>query len=78
MSVSVLDGDDAAREVLKVMNKAQGHIRGELSKRLHIRRSPEFTFVKDEGAAYAQKINEMLRDITYNTPEDVEEIEDDL
>ncbi len=70
--VSVLEGDETAKEVLKVMNRAQGHIRGELSKRLHIRRSPEFTFVKDEGAAYAQKISEMLRDITYNTSEDDE------
>ena len=46
-----------------LIKKGQGFIRGELSKRLRIKRSPEFAFVKDEGAAYAQKINEILRDI---------------
>ena len=64
--ISVLDGDDKCEAAIKVLNKSQGFIRGELSKRLHIKRSPEFTFVKDEGAAYAQKINEILRDINKN------------
>ena len=61
--ISVLEGDQACEDAIKALNKGQGFIRGELSKRLRIKRSPEFAFVKDEGAAYAQKINEILRDI---------------
>ena len=64
--MSVLDSDEKCEALLKVLNKGQGFIRGELSKRLRIRRSPEFVFVKDDGAAYAQKINEILRDINKN------------
>lgn len=61
--ISVLEGEEACKNAIKALNNAQGHIRGELSKKLHIRRSPEFAFVRDEGAAYAQKIDEILRDI---------------
>lgn len=64
--ISVLEGEEACNKVIAVLNRAQGHIRGEMSKHLHIRRSPELTFVRDEGAAYAQKINEILRDINKN------------
>lgn len=64
--MSVLGSEEVFDGALKALNKGQGFIRGELSKRLHIRRSPEFSFVKDEGAVYAQKINEILRDINKN------------
>ncbi|MEG1782224.1 MAG: 30S ribosome-binding factor RbfA [Oscillospiraceae bacterium] len=61
--LSVLEGDEACKNAIKVLSKGQGFIRGELSRRLHIKRSPEFVFIKDDGAAYAQKINEIIRDI---------------
>lgn len=64
--VSVLGSEEVAKDCIKALNKAQGHIRGELSKRLHIRRSPEFVFVKDEGAAYARHIEDILREIKKN------------
>ena len=64
--ISVLEGDRACEDAIKALKKGQGFIKGELSKRLRIKRSPDFTFVKDEGAAYAQKINEILRDINKN------------
>ena len=61
--ISVLDGEEKCDAAIKVLNKSQGFIRGELSKRLRIRRSPEFVFVKDDGAAYAQRINDIIRTI---------------
>ncbi len=64
--ISVLEGDEACDNAIKALKNGQGFIRGELSKKLHIKRSPEFVFVKDEGAAYAQKINEILKDINNN------------
>ncbi len=68
--MSVLGSEEETQGVLKALNKGQGFIRGELSKRLHIRRSPEFLFVKDGGAEYAQKINEILRGINKNDVND--------
>ena len=61
--ISVLDGEEKCDAAIKVLNKSQGFIRGELSKRLRIKRSPEFVFVKDDGAAYAQRINDLIRNI---------------
>jgi ribosome-binding factor A len=61
--ISVLDGEEKCEAAIKVLNKSQGFIRGELSKRLRIKRSPEFNFVKDDGAAYAQRINDIIRTI---------------
>ena len=64
--LSVLDGEEATQNAIKALQKGQGYIRGELSKRLKIRRSPVFVFIKDDGAAYAQKINEIIRGINEN------------
>ena len=61
--ISVLDGEEKCDAAIRVLNKSQGFIRGELSKRLRIKRSPEFNFVKDDGAAYAQRINDIIRTI---------------
>ena len=68
--ISVLGDEEKADDVVKVLNKANGFIRGELSKRLHIRRSPRFVFVRDGGAEYAQKISEILRGLGDNGSED--------
>ncbi len=64
--VSVLEDDKKCDTVLKVLNDANGYIRGELSKRLHIRRSPRFVFVRDQGAAYARKIDRIIKEIKEN------------
>lgn len=68
--LSVLEGDEACKKAIEALTKGQGFIRGELSKKLHIRRSPEFVFVKDDGAAYAQKIDEILRNINKDDNKD--------
>lgn len=58
--VSVLGGQDAGDGAVKALNRAAGHVRTEISKRMHIRKAPRFVFVQDEGAAYAAHINELL------------------
>ena len=61
VSVSVLGGgDNGTVEVCKALNRAQGHIRTEVSRRMHIRKAPRFVFSPDDSAAYAQHINELL------------------
>ncbi len=68
--ISVLEGEEALDKAIIALQKAQGHIRGELSKRLKIRRSPEFVFIKDSGTAYAFKINNIIKDINKGNKND--------
>ena len=49
--------------VVKALNKASGHVRTEVSRRMHIRKAPRFVFVADEGAAYAAHINKLLDEL---------------
>ena len=42
------------------LNRAAGHVRSEIAKRMHIRKAPEFRFVADDGAKYAAHINELI------------------
>jgi ribosome-binding factor A len=51
---------DAPQQAVAVLNRAAGHVRSEVAKRMHIRKTPEFRFVADGGAAYAQHINELI------------------
>lgn len=46
--------------MVKALNKASGHVRTEISRRMHIRKAPRFVFAQDDGAAYAAHINELL------------------
>ena len=52
-----------ADPVVKALNKASGHIRTEVSRRMHIRKAPRFVFTKDDSAAYAVHIDQLLQDI---------------
>ncbi len=64
--ISMIDkdgGETATENAVKALNKAAGHIRTEISRRMHIRKSPEFLFIKDSGAAYATHINKVLEDL---------------
>ena len=53
---------DVAKVYVSVMGRA-GHVRTEVSKKMHIRKAPRFIFVEDDGAAYAAHINELLRSL---------------
>lgn len=58
--ISVMGQEAGAGEAVKALNKASGHVRTEISRRMHIRKAPRFVFVEDNGAAYAAHINELL------------------
>ena len=68
--ISVLGREGGADPVVKALNKASGHIRTEVSRRMHIRKAPRFVVCKDDGAAYAAHINELLRDLEEPQPEE--------
>lgn len=61
--VSMLGGENSTQDAVKALNKAAGHVRSEIAKRMHIRKAPELRFIGDESAAYATHINEVLADL---------------
>jgi ribosome-binding factor A len=70
--------EDAARraELMEGLRAAAPFIRGEVGRRLHIRRSPELVWVWDETFEYAQRIEKLLAQVR---PADVpDEEEPDL
>ena len=56
--VSVMGREDGPKPAIEALNRAAGHVRTEVSKKMHIRKAPRFIFVEDDGAAYAAHINE--------------------
>ena len=67
--VSVLGDEEAAKQAVTALNRAAGHVRTEISRRMHIRKAPRYVFVEDDGAAYAAHINEVLRGLDKGEPE---------
>ena len=61
--ISVMGREGGPAPVVKALNKASGHVRTEVSRRMHIRKAPRFVFVADEGAAYAAHINKLLDEL---------------
>lgn len=74
--VSVLGTQpDAPQQAVAALNRAAGHVRTEVSKKMHIRKAPRFLFVEDDGAAYAAHINELLRELNVSGSDDTREPE---
>ena len=58
--VSMLGENNATKDAVAALQRAAGHIRTEISKRMHIHKAPELHFLADDGAKYAAHINELL------------------
>ena len=58
---TVLDKDKD--ETLKSLKNASSFIRGEISKRVEIRHTPELRFMFDESIEYGQKIDKIIEKI---------------
>lgn len=58
--VSILGQPAEKKAAIVALEGAKGHVRSEVSSRMHIRRAPEFQFVEDDNAEYAAHINELL------------------
>ena len=50
-------------ETLKALKSASSFIRGEVSKRVQVRHTPEFRFVYDESIEYGEKIEKIIEKI---------------
>jgi ribosome-binding factor A len=72
--VHAMEEDAALRaELMEGLRAAAPFIRGEVGRRLHIRRSPELVWVWDETFEYAQRIEKLLAQVR---PADVPDEED--
>ncbi len=68
--VSVYGSGDP-KDVLVALKKAEGHIKKLLAGKLEFRMMPTFDFVLDTSEDYSDKINKILKNITYsNQPDD--------
>ncbi len=61
--VSVLGDEEARKQSLKALNSAVGLLRGEFTRRAHLRVAPEIKFEFDEGIARGQRIFELLHSV---------------
>ena len=65
--ISVLgQEEDACAKAVAALNHAAGHVRSEIARRMHIRKSPAFRFIEDGGAAYAEQINKILGELHHD------------
>lgn len=53
-------------EIKKELDNAASFIRGEISKRVEIRHTPELRFIFDESIEYGEKIEKIISDINNN------------
>ncbi|MGF1513509.1 MAG: 30S ribosome-binding factor RbfA [Elainellaceae cyanobacterium] len=64
--VSIYGTDDAKDETMEGLRAATGYVRGELGRRIRLRRTPEIMFVEDrgleEGTRIISLINQLSRD----------------
>lgn len=61
--VSALEGIDEAKVAVEGLKSATGRVRGELGRRLHLRKTPEIRFIADDSVEHGMKIFRMLDDI---------------
>lgn len=55
--------DEDKNLVLKELNESASFLRGELSKKVEIRHTPELTFEYDSSLEYARRIEEKIKEI---------------
>lgn len=60
-------GTQEAQTTLDALNSAAGYIRKTLAKKIEFRNLPELHFVKHTGAEYSEKIEGILKNISYST-----------
>ena len=66
--ISVMGHKGGVQEVIDTLNHCAGRVRTDISKHMHIRKAPRLIFVEDDSAAYAEHINQLLRDLNEKHP----------
>ena len=66
--VSVLGDEEAKQRSMAGLNRAKGHIRSELGRRLALRFVPEIHFRLDESIERGSRIVSLIREVTEGEP----------
>ena len=61
--ISAMEGLDDAKEAVKGLKSATGYIRREVGKRLHLRKTPELSFVADDSIEHGMNIVKIMDDL---------------
>ncbi len=62
VGVSFVGGDEAkAAAAVKALGRVAGWLRGEVGRKLSLRRAPELRFVHDRGGEHADRIGRLLK-----------------
>ena len=61
--ISAMEGLDVAKEAVKGLKSAMGYIRREVGKRLHLRKTPELSFVADDSIEHGMNIVKIMDDL---------------
>ena len=64
--------EEKAKEGIEALNRAKGIIRKGIGQKLSLRIVPEIAFFLDESLYYSMKIQEKLREISKDLPEEAE------
>ena len=60
---TILGGDNKKAAALKALNRSKKFVRGRLSQRVKMRKTPELLFKYDESLDYGNKISEGLKEV---------------
>ena len=61
--ISVLGSEKQKNDSLEGIKSASGYIRKEISQRLNLRHTPEFSFILDNSIEHGAHINQMLKEL---------------
>ncbi len=61
--VSVYGSEQAKAQTMEALERARGHVRTEIGRRVRLHHTPEIAFVFDSSLEYGARINELLRTI---------------
>jgi len=68
--VSAMEGIDVAREAVKGLKSAAGFVRGEIGRRLGLRRAPELRFIADNSIEEGTAIIQVIDSLDFRPDED--------
>ena len=59
----VMGDEKTKKDAFAALKSAAGYIKKEVSKRLNLRQTPDFTFVEDDSIEYGAHIEELLKNL---------------
>jgi ribosome-binding factor A len=74
--VSIYGTDEARAATMEGLQSACGYIRGQLGKRVNLRRTPEISFEEDRSLERGMRVINLIEQLAQNRPAEVPETEE--